>query len=1017
MIKAMRRPIYAWLVWPNPVVLFMIAVTGLVAAAPNSALALDPDRRISQYHHTRWTRADGVPTPVRHLAQSPDGFLWLAAGDGLYRFDGIRFEKIDAGPQLSAPVGLFAARNGEIWTWFSTGGRFAVYRQGQLRLVSAPSMEGGARLFAQTHDGAIWAGQAQSGLPTYRYHQGRWKRFQVARPIDQLTGMLVSADGTLWLTFVERVARLRPGSQIFETVFEQRGGGLRLVADPDGRVWMVEQRGVRAITGPAGRPLAVPSRDGHPMTVERRAGRMIFDRNGNLWNASWSTGLRRTSPTAGRSRQEDHFTEQDGLTSDRMEAILEDRDGNIWVGTTAGLDRFRNSAIITEPALTRPPVMFDSILAAADGTVYVARESDLMRIPAGGDPELVTTIEAPQGICQTADGFVWVLTANDVIGVRGDERVSVPRPSRDGWLFDCASDRFGVWWMSVGAGAAGMYRRAGAVWERVDHFDPVGPGMMARDAQGDLWAVSGPPGFARLTAQGWQEEPGTPAELVDLPMGSMVTTQRGIVVVLGAGLLRVTAVRKDFVGHVDALRGASGFVETPDGNAWVLSNAGLVRLRQAELDRAFRDNRFLPSLRVFSFEDGLPDRQAGQSLRGLVRGGDGRIWATTLAGTVWLDPARIPINRRPPPVAVTYLASRTGRWRDPQTVTLSPGASDISIGFAALSLAVPERVQVRYRLEGVDDDWIDPGQRREAYYTNLAPGAYRFTVIAANEDGVWNRVGSTVRFSIAPTFWQSVWFKLLVGLALLASGYGLYLLRLRVVTERLQEQFQIRLVERERIARELHDTLLQGVQALMLKVQAAAGQLPRNTEVRASLEATLTQAEQLAVEGRSRVKDLRRRAPEVEPKVAIAEAAKDAVGDAAPDIRCMSEGRPRPLAASSWDEIVRFCEEAVRNAVQHGRASTIDIILIYNPNEFRVSIRNDGVPLPPDVLARGAAEGRFGLLGMRERAQGLGGRLELSSDEVRGTRVDFIVPSRAAYHTSALNGPRAWLDWMQGRRK
>jgi signal transduction histidine kinase len=377
----------------------------------------------------------------------------------------------------------------------------------------------------------------------------------------------------------------------------------------------------------------------------------------------------------------------------------------------------------------------------------------------------------------------------------------------------------------------------------------------------------------------------------------------------------------------------------------------------------------------------------------------------------WIDPARLHRNTHKPPVVVTSVTANDAKFDMPVGLALSPGTSQLQIDYTALSLSIPERIRFRYKLSGVDDTWVEAAGRRQAFFTNLQPGDYRFQVIAANNDGVWNEEGATLTFSIAPTFLQSIWFKGLIAFAIAALAWLAYIALLRQQAVRLQSRFDIRLAERERIARELHDTLLQGFQALMLRFQRVANRIPAEGELRLLLDDALNQAEGVLVEGRKRVRDLR--AADVQGDLAktIVDAAQKAIDADGPHFVMTVEGVPQALHALVGEEVLRIAEEAVRNAMTHANAKTIDAILSYGRTELRLIVRDDGVGMSEAILTDGKA-GHFGLIGMRERADRLGGRLAVTSREGAGTEVVLSIPGRASY--SAPSG--ALFRWLRSVR-
>jgi signal transduction histidine kinase len=336
---------------------------------------------------------------------------------------------------------------------------------------------------------------------------------------------------------------------------------------------------------------------------------------------------------------------------------------------------------------------------------------------------------------------------------------------------------------------------------------------------------------------------------------------------------------------------------------------------------------------------------------------------------------------------------------------LAKGTSKVEIDYTATSLQVPERVRFRFRLEGVDKDWVDAEGRRQAFYTNLGPGAYRFRVIASNNDGVWNTTGASLGFRIAPLWWQTWAFKALVALALGAAIWMLYRLRLRQVSERLRARLQERLDERERIARELHDTLLQGVAGLTLKLQSFAEQMPAGQPARKLMEQALDRADEMLAEGRDRVRNLRdAQASDVLPDVLAATADRLRL-DPAIEIKIQVDGPQRPLHPVVFDEVVAIATEALFNAFTHAQAEHVAVEVRYERNQLVVRVHDDGVGIERQVL-EGGREGHFGLTGMRERAAKIQGQLLVRSSPGAGAEVTIAVPAGQAYSRTGRRWPR-----------
>jgi signal transduction histidine kinase len=326
-------------------------------------------------------------------------------------------------------------------------------------------------------------------------------------------------------------------------------------------------------------------------------------------------------------------------------------------------------------------------------------------------------------------------------------------------------------------------------------------------------------------------------------------------------------------------------------------------------------------------------------------------------------------------------------------------------------MRMPERVHARYKLEGQDRKWNDPGLRRQAFYTNLGPGTYTFSLIAANEDGVVSPRATMVKITIAPTFTQSIWFEFLVAAGIVCLAALAYALRIRQVTAGLQSRFNIRIAERERIARELHDTLLQSFQGLLLQFKAAANRVGEPT-VKEFLNSVVAQAQRMLIEARDRVKELRTDSEQDDLVASLSKRISAERPQNGPPIRWTQEGSPKALHPLVRTEVTRVVEEAVRNACDHASATLIDILVVWGRRELRLSILDDGSGIAPDTL-RSGRENHFGLVGMRERAERIGGTLYISSRLSGGTEIALIVPAHAAYRDQAI--PR--FSWLQKNRR
>src|SRR5262249_12574233 len=325
-------------------------------------------------------------------------------------------------------------------------------------------------------------------------------------------------------------------------------------------------------------------------------------------------------------------------------------------------------------------------------------------------------------------------------------------------------------------------------------------------------------------------------------------------------------------------------------------------------------------------------------------------------------------------------------------LVLPPRTTDLQISYTALSLSVPEKVRFRYRLEGVDKDWQDAGTRREAFYTRLGFGQYHFQVIAANNDGVWNDTGARLDFQIGPTWYQTNWFRIACVGVFLALMWGLYQLRFR----QLRRQFNVRLeacvTERTRIAQDLHDTFFQGIQGLLLRFHTATSQLRKDDPARQIFEETLKQSDQVMLEGRELVLDLRATVSEQNDlPAALAEFGEGMRKASSCEFKVVVNGGVRPLDPEVFEEVFKIGKEALGNAFRHSGAHSIEAELNYERSGLQLRIRDDGAGIDSVILQEGRRGGHFGLPGMRERAKKIGARLDVWSRPGAGTEVELRI--------------------------
>jgi signal transduction histidine kinase len=465
-------------------------------------------------------------------------------------------------------------------------------------------------------------------------------------------------------------------------------------------------------------------------------------------------------------------------------------------------------------------------------------------------------------------------------------------------------------------------------------------------------------------------------------------------------------------GNVQRLTKANGlpcdgvfaFIRDDQESWWLETSCGYVYVAHSEMQRWFTYPDTEIQYRLLDRLDGA--RPALTDFKLATKSPDGRLWFAQYSVQM-IDPRHLPFNKRPPPVHIEQIIADHKAYEvdsDANTnVGLPPRVRDLEIDYAALSLVAPEKVRFRYKLEGRDTSWQEPEARRQAYYTDLRPGKYRFHVIACNNSGVWNEQGANLDFNIAPAWYQSNWFRVACAATFLLLLWLIYELRLRQLHHQFSIGLEARVNERTRIARDLHDTLLQSFHGLLLRLQTVAHLLPaRPDEAKTTLDGAIEQASQAIAEGRDAVQSLRS-STIITKDLAVAirtvaeELAAAETNETAPVVAVAVEGTARELHPIVRDEAYRIAVEVLRNAFQHAEANRIEVEIRYDAHQLRLRVRDDGKGMDAQLLDGEGPAGHFGLPGIRERAQLIGAKVELWSNVGSGTEVELTIPASAAY--------------------
>ena len=996
---------------------------GSIAAAFASVVAFAhvvcAERAPSQYLRDEWGRDRGYPGgPVHAIAQTADGYLWIGAEKGLVRFDGLTFTLVDPQgiPAAGGPtvLGIAAAPDGSLWARLP-GVSLVRYQRGVFEnIVSkfgvAPSI---VSAMLPGPSGGMLVATVGGGAMVYR--DERFEPIVPAASIPSSSFVIAMAEAApdeRWLG-TRHAGLLRVQGQRV-TRFTDGLPDLKincLLAREPGDLWIGTDKGVArwvreggAITT-AGVPREV---QGIPVLA------MIRDRASNIWIAAGSKGLLRVD-----SRGVVTALDRGAARRGHVSTLFEDREGNVWIGTDSGIERWRAPLFATYSAA-------QGLVSEAIGPVYVDGGGRAWLAPTNGglytiDNDASTAVAVPgleRDVIYSIDGAggeVWIATQRGGIArivESGGRFVAERFTHRDGLaqdsVFVVARMRDGAVWAGTLSGGASRFDRSGGA-SRFDRGSfttyNVTHGLVSNSVaaivesrDGTIWFAT-PNGLSALTGSGWRTyttERGLPSNDVnalyeDSAQRMWIGTAAGPAVIANG---RIHA-----PPNLPKLLTASflGLTEDRDRSLWIKTANHLVRV---DGDRLLQGTLGVNDVREYDVEDGLLAVESAKRHRTIVADGRGRIWIASNRGVAVADPADAAKRAQP---ALTHVETLTvdGAPIDlRQSVRFPSSRRRIAIGYAGLSLSVPERVRFRYRLDPFDQEWSAPVVDRQAGYTNLAPGDYRFRVIASNSDGLWNGPEGTLALVVEPMIWQTASFRIVAVLFAAGLGWGLYRLHVVRIARQLTVRFDERLAERTRIAQELHDTLLQGFVSASMQLHVAVDRLPDDSAERPAFARVLDLMRRVIDEGRHAVRglrsttsapdDLERAFSGIQQELAINRSAA---------YRVIVEGKPAPVNAAIRDEVYRIGREGLVNAFRHSDATRIEVELDYDPKELRIFVRDDGRGIDPQVV-RSGSDGHWGLVGMRERAERIGGTLKVRSRAAAGTEIELRVPGRIAFDSA-----------------
>ncbi|MEO8335491.1 MAG: two-component regulator propeller domain-containing protein [bacterium] len=964
------------------------------------ATGVAPPRPITQWIHTTWTVKEGAPTDIVALAQTKDGYLWVGTLWGVVRFDGARF--VPLAPQFGdtlAPHGvrhMLGTRDGSLWIAWG-GGTVTRVRNG--RLTSYGPADGLPSTFklAESSTGMLVAG-TEKGLA--QFADGKWKDVSQAWHFPGKGTRVVWFDheDALWAATESRFVYRPAGTdQFLNTDVALSGLAVGSFAEAaDGTVW-TSVNSARTVPRLGDRRPPMPLSAGAWLTM---------DRKGCLWVGSYGGGIgrvldprRSSAPTdTPFSPEVEHFTMKDGLLSDVISAVFEDREGNIWVGNAVGLERFREGDFT--PVSTGRSARAQNVFATRDSSVWSAGfvETDFVRFGPHGRTTVLTDLVNKTMSMDTL-GVPWIVGSDRIARLQRGKFVAVPLRAHEPFHFASVTiDPKGVVWV--------FDERLGLL--RLDHdslttvvpMDEIGypGGQLFSDRQGRIWL-------------GQRDQVG----LYDHGTFHLLGKAQGVATGVVHGFL------EDRAGHVwiggggglgkfengrfrviSARRIPDGVLYSPtedaDGAWWIGTRLGVIRLPPGEADRALADSNHVIEFRRFDELDGLAGRMNLTSMEPTVaRAADGRIWVAGNDGVASADPRRLHTTTAPP-VMIEALRIAGRELRPSAEVVIPAGSRDIEIDYTSTALSTPERIMFRYLLEGEDAEWRDVGARRRAYYSGLAPGVHQFRVTASYGDGRWNETAAVWTLRVLPSWYQTLWFRAAVVLLIAALGGTIAALAQRVRYRRaqaaLKSQYEATLAERARIAQDLHDTLLQGFVGVQLQIHAVELALPSQPRLAAETLARVGRlAHESLREARERVWEMRDTSlSAADLPAALETIARDRTAGTGIVFTMKVVGQQRRLARELEDAALRIGREAIVNVIKHADASGIEIEVTFAEQLFTLEVRDDGRGFSLEQSDGARRNGHFGLSGIRDRAAHAGGTAVIRAGKGGGTVVTIVLP-------------------------
>jgi ligand-binding sensor domain-containing protein/signal transduction histidine kinase len=1019
---------------------FKCAVAGIaVLCLTFSASALDPARAVSQYLRDSW-RADKslLGGSITSVAQTSDGYLWIGTDKGLARFDGLNFHQFERAQPGSIPIGpvrtLLVDASDDLWILLQNT-LVLRYRNGNFELMRGET-ENGTTAMAQGKLGGVLLSSRAEG--TIVYSDSRFRSLssatlltdaariangeapdrratpfswfdRLAAPDSLVIAMAQTDDGKIWLGTERRGLFYLQGDRVLSASNGRVDTKINCILPLQGsEVWMGTDKGVMRWSGTKLTSANVPS-----SLLNLDVLSLLRDRDSNIWVGT-SRGLFRYNA--------------DGIAllsaTGPVAVLFEDREGDIWFGSVRGLERLRDSAFITYALPNLKSQSMGPLHVDSGGRTWIAPiQGGLQWLERGKTGDVVAdgiANDVVYSIHGTGKDDVWVarqqgglthlrysgnsITAKTYTQAEGlaQDRVFAVHVSRDGT----------VWSGTLNSGVSELKNGHFTNYTTADGLAANTISSIAEGADETMWFGT-PKGVSAMSQKKWRTyspNDGLPSEEVNCLLEDSakilwIGTVEGLAYVIDGQVHAPHSVPESLRTPI------FGMEEDKNGWLWIATSDHVLRVPR---DKLLSGVVKAVEVREYDRADGLESTEGVKRSRSVVSDSSGRIWFSLSGGLSVVDPSRIAAGSAVAIAHVEALSVDGSPMNLEDIVHIPASPRRITFTYTGLSLATPDRVRFRYFLENFDRAWSEPVAAREAAYTNLGAGAYRFRVMASDGDSSWNGSETSLSFEIEPLFWQTAWFRIACVALILLSIWSAYRYRLYHLTQQFNVRLEERVGERTRIARELHDTLLQSFQGLLLRFQAATNLLPAHLdEAKQSFDSAIDQAANAITESRDAVQGLRS-STVVSNDLALAistlgeELARGESNPNGAQLEVEQEGTPQKLHPILRDETYRIAGEAMRNAFKHAQAGRIEVEIRYDERELRVRVRDDGKGIDAKYLNEDERPGHYGLRGMRERAELLGGKLAVWSELDSGTEIELRIPASRAYETST-GRRRSWL--------